>query len=265
MKINTLLLFTAGLLLTSCFKDPNFPDNPVLKSMNLSYKEIGGLQEDDSLIISLDFQDGDGDLGFDASDESHISSPFNEFAFFSYNTNTQRKTVFALDTLTSASDSDLALVENMITVSDRAIPELDTLPPYDFPYTCNNWQEVNITAGNTVLKEDTVYYQKNPRYNNIYVNFFLENSGGEFEEFFWEYLQKPQCNIAYHGRFPIINEVGRETASEGIITYRIPNKGWESTFGNKRFKVRVTILDRAGNYSNAITSEPVTLDDIKIN
>lgn len=265
MKINTLLLFIIGLLLTSCLKDPDFPDNPVLKSMDLSYKEIGGLQEDDSLIISLHFQDGDGDLGFDASDERHISSPYNEFGFFSYDSNTRRKTMFALDTLTASSEFHLSLVRNMITVSNRSIPDLDTLPPYNFPYTCNNWQEVNITTGSTVLKDDTVYYQKNPRYNNIYVDFFLENSSGEFEQFFWEYLQEPQCNIAYHGRFPIINEEGKETPSEGTLTYRIPNKGWKSTFGNKKFKIRVTILDRAGNYSNAISSEPATLDEIKVN
>lgn len=265
MKINTLLLFIGALLLTSCIKDPDFPDNPVIKSIDLSYKEIGGLQEDDSLIVTIHFQDGDGDLGFDATDEQHIQPPFNEYIFYSYNPDTKRKTSFALDTLTASSEAHIDLVKKIITLSDRSIIELDTLPPYEFPYTCDNWQEVNITANNTVLVNDTAYYQRNPRYNNIYVDFFIENSSGEFEEFFWEYSRRPECNIAFHGRFPIINEEGKENPAEGNLTYRIPNKGWESTFGNKKFKIRVTILDRAGHYSNSITSEAVTLDEIQVN
>ena len=265
MKINTLLLFIIGLATTSCLKDKNFPDNPVLKAIDLDYKEIGGLQEDDSLIINLRFQDGNGDLGFDATDEKFTTAPFNEFDYYSYNPSTQVVTKFSLDNLRSDIERDLELVRNMIKVSDNDLPGLDTLPPYTFPYTCDNWQEVKLGANGTVLIEDTVYYTRNLRYNNIYVDFFVENNSGEFEEFFWEYSRAPQCNIAYHGRFPIINDPDNEAPVEGSIRYSIPNKGWRLTFGDKKFKIKVRILDRAGNISNTIESDTGNLDDFLIN
>ena len=97
------------------------------------------------------------------------------------------------------------------------------------------------------------------------MRFFVENvsGSGEFEEFFWEYSNPPECNINYHGRFPLINEIGRDKASEGVITYRMTSIGWRNTFQNNRIKLRVFIYDRAGNRSNEIETPAFRLDEIQ--
>lgn len=268
MKIRLLWVSAAMLFLVSCLDTNEFPDTPKIDFDNIRYVEVGGFLETDSLIIRLNFEDGDGDLGLRADDNRDREAPFNDFSMFSYDTATQRVTEYALDTLSSGRPSDLELVRNTISFSDRRnIPQLDTLPDYTFPEYCKYYRTIEIfEPGNEEpILQDTAYYQSNPRFNNIYVSFFIENvqGSGNFEEFFWEYSTPPDCNISYHGRFPLINEVGREKASEGVLTYRMTSIGWRNTFQNNRIKLKIFILDRAGNKSNEIETAPFRLDEIQ--
>jgi len=254
--------------LVSCLDTEEFPDEPSIEYNDIRYVEVGGFLESDSLILKIDFEDGDGDLGLRAEDNRDRESPYNDFSLFAFNPTSERITEYALDTLSSASQSDLDLVNNIIRFSDRRnIPELDTLPDYTFPDYCKYWREIQIFGPSSTepLVEDTVYYQDNPRFNNIYVRFFVETSPGsnDFEEFFWEFSRPPECNVNYNGRFPLINEIDREKSSEGTITYRMTSVGWRTTFQNNRVKLRVFIYDRAGHKSNEIETPPFRLDEIQ--
>ncbi len=57
------LLFTA-LLVLGCVEPPNYPDEPAIKfvGMNKQIMKQGG-QNEDTMIVSFSFTDGDGDLG----------------------------------------------------------------------------------------------------------------------------------------------------------------------------------------------------------
>ncbi|MDQ2773255.1 MAG: hypothetical protein M3Y54_22445, partial [Bacteroidota bacterium] len=66
------LLALAGTGISSCLSPPNFPVVP-----NIDFKDIhvlrvpnadGGKTEIDTVFISINFQDGDGDLGLDSKD-----------------------------------------------------------------------------------------------------------------------------------------------------------------------------------------------------
>lgn len=63
------------IFLYSCLKPISYPVEPVLESV--TYATIG-----DSLLISVSFTDGDGDIGLNPSD---TLEPFDQESFFHYN------------------------------------------------------------------------------------------------------------------------------------------------------------------------------------
>ncbi len=63
------------LSLSSCLKPVSYPDEPELQTV--SYAKMG-----DSLILSVDFTDGDGDVGLNEND---TLSPYNPSSFYHYN------------------------------------------------------------------------------------------------------------------------------------------------------------------------------------
>lgn len=264
MKLIYLWGIASLFLITSCLDSPEFPDTPSIEYDDISYIEVGGFLESDSLIVRLRFEDGDGDLGLRSDVSADRNAPFNEISLFSYDETTQELTEFALDTVTN-----LILINNIVSFSDRrTIPDLDTLPDFVFPDRCDYYREEQIflVGQDEPLVDDTLYIHKNPRYNNIYVGFFIETAAGSgnFEEFFWEYFQD-ECNINYDGRFPLINEVGKDKSSEGVLTYRMTSIGWRNVLQNNRFKLKIFIYDRAGHKSNEIETPALTLSDIQRN
>src|SRR6187551_1105911 len=66
---------------TACFNPPEFPVEPQIEFESVKYKEYGTAfdGEADSLILSLTFKDGDGDMGLDPSE---TSPPYNNKFYF---------------------------------------------------------------------------------------------------------------------------------------------------------------------------------------
>ncbi len=269
LKITTLGILSlsfAGLMLSSCFDDPEFPDEPRITFESLRYVSqatSGAIV--DSLILTIAFEDGDGDLGLD-NDEN--DAPYNPRHYFSNKTGTflNRQTESPADVL---------------VLSNRA--EIDTLPEFNPDIDgCLFWvveptdlEVVDVTTGDRAPLNDTVYYQLNERHNNIYVRFFTDGANdqpedGEIdeatEEVNFRTINLPQCDPGYDGRFPILSDdLNESSALEGTIQYSMVQAGPfsdESFFGNRLTKLRIYILDRAGNRSNIVETEPFRLSDI---
>lgn len=102
----------------------------------------------DSLIVSIDFQDAEGDLGLAATE---IDPPFNSV-------NYQR---------------DAA--GNLITYGNRPI-EAPSYNPIDWV--------VDPIVNNQIIK-DTIWVVQNPDQYNIFVKFFIKKNG-KFTEFRWQ-------------------------------------------------------------------------------
>lgn len=130
----------------ACISPPdNFPTVPTITFQSLEYVPTSGA---DSLIIGLDFQDNEGDLGLGATESN---PPFNAFDF-------QRDNFGEL-----------------ITYSNR---------PQEAPiYNPIDWV-VDPIVGNQVVK-DTIWIKQNPNQFNIYVKFFIKRKG-QFTEFKWQ-------------------------------------------------------------------------------
>ncbi|MEB2781235.1 hypothetical protein U3A58_12600 [Algoriphagus sp. C2-6-M1] len=130
----------------ACISPPdNFPSVPKISFESIEYVPTSGA---DSLIIGIDFQDAEGDLGLSATDDD---PPFQDVDF-------QR-------------DSN----GELITYSTRP----QTAPSYN-PI---DWL-VDPIVNNKVVK-DTIWVKQNPNQFNIFVKFFIKRNG-QFTEFKWQ-------------------------------------------------------------------------------
>ena len=251
-KLRYICIFLIAGIASSCFTPPEFPVEPEIKFNDVLFKDL--TNEADSLIILIDFKDGDGNLGLE---KDEILAPYNDRAYFSYLPGDNKVVKYAIDTLTN---SEAALYSpTLITYSDReTFAELDTLPGFIDPYNCINWQ--------IVQDFDTVYYQANEFHHNILVDFLIQQPGGEYEEFDWtREFSYPNCGISYDGRFPLLISNGKDKPLEGTIRYGMTSVGFKALFSVKTLKLRVTVIDRALNISNQIETPPFTLQEITVN
>jgi hypothetical protein len=217
---------------SACFNPPEFPVEPQIEFENIDYKEYGtGFDSEfDSLILTISFKDGDGDLGLDGSENA---PPYNNKYYFQL--------------------PDRSLITYK---TKRTVPEYDTLPAFVKPYSCINWE---VFRENNVVK-DTLYFQLNPDYYNIIVEFYVKNSDGTFTEFdFREAFTYPSCGGTFDGRFPILYKEKPGAPLEGTIRYGMGSTGFKILFSTKTLKLRIHIKDRALNKSNVIETPEFTL------
>ena len=262
LKITTLGIlsfFSMALVLSSCFDDPEFPDEPRIFFENLRYvsQEVSGALVD-SLVLVIGFEDGDGDLGLDGTENS---PPFNARHYFSNKTGTFIN--FQTENL-----------EDLLVLANRDDPNFDTIPPFEGnPEACLYWDDnpqITIQGPDGPVALDTIaYYQRNDRHFNIFVRFFNDGANGqpadgvideENEEFDFRTLSS-ECGDGYDGRFPILSDdLSESTALEGTISYSMvqagPFNNGDFFFGDRLTNIRVHILDRNGNRSNVVESGP---------
>lgn len=140
------LLFVTALYSTSCISPPeNFPSVPEIEFSTIEYVPTSG---QDSLIVSVNFKDAEGDLGLSSTD---INPPFNPLNYKRDN------------------------IGNLITYSTR--------PPQAPSYNPIDWV-IDPLINNTVVK-DTVWVEQNENQYNIFVRFFIKRNG-QFTEFRWQ-------------------------------------------------------------------------------
>jgi len=138
----------------------------------------------------------------------------------------------------------------------RTDPDYDTLPDFVKPYNCINWE---VYKENNIVK-DTLYFELNPNYSNIIVEFLVKNPDGTFTEFDWKKaFNFPNCGISFDGRFPILYKEKPGAPLEGTIRYGMGSIGFKILFSTKTLKLRVQIKDRALNKSNFIETPEFTL------
>ncbi len=79
----SVFLIIAGVI--SCTKAPNFPPEPIISNLRIN-KEIirQGFSNQDTLLFTFDFTDGDGDLGSDDSLNVYIIDNRDENVFESF-------------------------------------------------------------------------------------------------------------------------------------------------------------------------------------
>ncbi|NOS57532.1 MAG: hypothetical protein HOP37_14930 [Cyclobacteriaceae bacterium] len=238
-------------VVNACFTPPDFPITPQIEFINNELKFIKNPapQGNDTLRIVLKFKDGDGDVGI--IPVNPIPLVDREEYFYLLNSNGQLS-------LIEKEQSNLTfrfkrLNPNFRLPNGKPLPEL----------SCDNWSEKKVN--NRVV--DTIYYELNPRYYNMSIEYFTKNNNGTFTRFdIKEGRFFPNCaDGAFNGaRIPNLSkEIGKSTPLDGKITFNYLTQGIDFIFSIKTLKLKVYIVDRAGNKSNEVESKEFTLQSIR--
>lgn len=242
MKIENIVVICSLLILSSSCNDaPEFPNTPKIDFESIILRDASS-GNGDSLILTIRFEDGDGDLGLGTLEDE---PPYNQKNYFSNKTGDFFK--FGQETL-----------DDLITFANRA--EIDSLPAYTGDAICLSWDtnpELFLQDGSQL--QDTVYFRFNERHHNIFIDFFIDRGSG-FEEF--DIRIEADCST-FDGRFPLLNLDDEKRSLEGSLRYGMTSLlGFKSVFGENTLRLKITIVDRAGNFSNAIETPPFRLSEI---
>ena len=129
--------------LVSCERPPELPNTPFIEFQNVEFNQVNNAQ--DSLIVTIRFEDGDGDLGLSDRDNQ---PPFNEFDF--------------------VPDDDGTFL---------TFREANGEPPFNN----NDWFIGEFLLGDTTVV-DTVRIRRNENFNNFFVDFFRKTGEGSYEK-----------------------------------------------------------------------------------
>ena len=246
-----LVIMVLGVSVMTCFDPPEFPAEPEIQFKDVYFGDNPVANQPDSIVISVSFTDGDGDLGLSSSDDDCVSEDIcynNRFYFYDV-TDPGFPACINLNTCT------------LVKYSTRKKPQYDTLPPFDTPFNCINWEV--IRNGQTVT--DTLYFQLNPDHYNIFVDYLIKQPDGSFQVYDWnsEFVY-PGCVVdPYYGRFPILFKETPGSPLEGVINYALKSSAFNIIFSTRTLKLRVYIKDRALNRSNVIETPEFTLQQIR--
>lgn len=230
------VVLTFGIVLISCFAPPAFSPNPSIEFNTIKFKDVGDASDSDSLIFTINFKDGDGNLGLDPSE---VDPPYNNKFYYQF------------------PDGSYITYE-----TKRTNPDYDTLPEFVNPYNCTNWEVIRDNLGRAT---DTLYFQLNQNYYNIFVKFFVSTANGDFVEFDWrKEFSYPKCGLSFDGRFPILSkDLGHKSPLEGQIRYAMGSVGFKLLFSIKTMYLQIQIQDRALNKSNVVNTPKFTLQSIQ--
>jgi hypothetical protein len=286
--IKGLILFGfLGVLVSSCFNPPEYSNSPFITFANLQFKVTPDPSDADSLIIFIDFKDGDGDMGLD---DNYRDNPYHERNFYFEDQSAgQIVTVGTLQANVNRPPYPqvIPMLANggagkLVTNRTRNKPGFGFLPAFSVAdLECRNYTTqyllvppaaktsidgsyaIQDTLYDQGLNEyyllvDTLYFERNLNHYNILVRFF-QSTGGPFTEFSWE----DEFCQTFNSRFPVLTD---KTGSplEGTIRYAMPSAGFNSLFNIKKLRLDVTVKDRALNQATTQSRE-FTLDEIRVN
>jgi hypothetical protein len=225
MKLSSLfyLLIAGVLVVAACERPPELPSVPIISFESVQYKQVP--DRVDTLILTLGFEDNEGDLGVNISSKDNVPDYY-------YPTDANGNYI----TLGSSPD----------------------LPPY---HVCD--YVINPTI-NGVLIEDTVLIKTDENYNNIFLTFYRKVRG-EFELFDFRTQLPSICfsfdgrflrlNSQPQDR-PLVGSLTYRIPSHMFGTiFRVTDT----------LKIEVQIRDNAFNYSNVIETPEFTLEGVKAN
>lgn len=212
LLIGFLLVLAVATL--SCERPPELPNTPSIAFESVRFAP--GPNGFDSLIVTIGFEDGNGDLGLRGSEND---APFNPLNF------------------PTNSNGELILFGD---------PEA----PSEF-HVCDFVTDIDV---NNDQINDTVFVEINPNSFNIEVDFFVKRDGS-YQEFDWRREFGPFSCITFDGRFPPLNSEEFERPLAGSLSYSMVSSGFLPLFGNDTLQLRVQIKDRSLNVSN-VTESP---------
>lgn len=269
---------------SSCFTPPEFDDKPEISLSRIEFKVTPDPSEADSLIVYIDFRDGDGDMGIN---DEFRDDPYHEQTFFLEDGGEIKPIGTVQQPLNNIPGypSELPMIvtpnpSGKLVTNRSRDNGYGFLPAFNSgDLNCRNYTikelliapvsknaidaSFNITdtlrdqtGAEYYVIRDTLHFERNLNYYNIIVRFY-ESSGGPFTEFSWE----DELCQTFNGRFPVLaDEPG---PLEGTIRYAMTSSGFVPFFSIKDLQLDIIVKDRAFK-KDSIRTNVFKLADIRV-
>jgi hypothetical protein len=283
-RIGLFCFLLAGI--NACFEPPQFSDAPEIAFNKIEFKVTPDFGVTDTLILYIDFKDGDGNIGFNKSNLKHSSEPFHPYTYYLETAGGGIRPVGTEEvniTAPAPIPSQVSLLKataplgKLVTHRTRLKPGYGFLPPFTpddlgcrnyivsyliVPFESlstidSNYNVVATSQSGDALLQDTLYFDTNPNYYNIRIRFY-QKVNGVFQEFSWE----DEFCSTFNGRLPLLSD--SNSPLEGTIRYNMQSTGFLALFSVKTLALDVIITDRSLR-SDSIRTPEFTLDRIRVN
>lgn len=263
MKNNKNLIWVFPLILfavSGCYEAPEFPAEPKISYKSVKFYDVlagnpGDPPPPDSLVVAINFQDGDGDLGLEGDGNTERGFPYHSHYYVT-------------------TDNRLILTpsENTRLLGPSSN---DTMPPFN---ECVDYRRGRFKNGRFInfpkqlgseeaSDEYNAAFPESPSPDTFYIkpnifafNFlldFLVKKGDKYEVFDWNEATASGCADNVNGTFPPLYEEGSQgNPLSGELSYAFSSRGYIPYFRNDTVKLRVRIIDRALNISNTVETPP---------
>ncbi|MFT6867406.1 MAG: hypothetical protein ACJA08_002248 [Cyclobacteriaceae bacterium] len=239
------IILSGMILLISCLDSPEISDIPTIKFKKLEFVDV--LEGADSLKLTFDFEDGNGDIGLQVGE---TYSPFQPFFYIIYY------------------DSAKADYEN-VTISDTlAVPPFYAVDEDGFGFLFSETDNRSMFNCSDYYFEsnlaDTFFVFRNEYHSNMYLKFFRKENGSYSETSIAEYFNISDCNAVVENlRIPIFDYEKFGNPTVGNITYTYLSNGIGLFLASDTFKLQFYIYDRQLNKSNVVDSPDFLLSDVE--
>ncbi len=257
----------------ACLKQPELSIIPQITFQSATLVKGAGSAATDTIILTIGFADGDGDLGY-GPDETAIyksstdSINLNPAFYFLYDSTKPatspwyqvNQSNFTPAILASLGFPQLHYVDLAAVRKNKNVVAFDTLPS---PPTCKSW--TTTPTSTQQQKADTIYTQNNPNANNIFMNIYTApNAAGPFT-YYDPYIlfgnQIPCPNNVFDGRYPVLSSnLGNNSPIQGTLTWKYISPLLYYIFQGKTIRLTVYITDRALHKSNVVTSNDIVIN-----
>lgn len=290
--------FLAGFV-SACFSPPEFAIAPEIEFNRLEFKVTEDPSDADSLILYVDFKDGNGDMGLN---DSYREDPYHEQNF--YYEDVANTSITPIGTVLQNLNlppypAIIPMIVTpptgkLVTNRTRTKPGFEFLPAFNSAnLECRDYTTQYLliapSARNAIdasyaivdtlrdqnnnqyyVLKDTIHFTRNLNHYNIIVRFYQQepcppnqpqcDPANNYVEFSWE----DQFCTTFNGRFPVLTDVNKSGALEGTIRYAMTSTGFIPLFSVRNLKLDIILKDRAFNKDSIRTPE-FTLDKIRVN
>jgi hypothetical protein len=275
-----------SILISSCFEPPEFSDEPKIGFESITFGETPDPSDPDSLLLVINFKDGDGDLGIDASNPAFNVYPYHVYNFYLANDG-------EISAIPSARLPDTSMVVDvldflgndglLVTSETASDPNYDEdVPPFSGNTDCyyktastlyvrvndvehiplaNRGATVQIGNASYVKVEGIVYRTENENHYNIIVRIFEKTGNGpnDFQQIYFG----PDCVPDFRGQFPILTKEDENAPLAGILKYSMYSVGIIPILNLKQFWFEIVVKDQALHTTQPLKTKVYTLDELR--